>query len=121
MKRQFYISFQNAGEASVANLDKMRYANGSTPTADLRLRMQKVGIRASVKMTSTLCHQISKSRRDGFKSGLRVCLLCVRSQVRIPAGSDQRPSYKWSNSLPAWHTGIRVGVRAASHYTISVV
>ena len=33
--------FQNAGEASVANLDKLRHANGSTPTADLRLQMQK--------------------------------------------------------------------------------
>lgn len=31
----------NAGEESVANLDKMRNANGSTPTADLRLKMQK--------------------------------------------------------------------------------
>jgi len=32
----------NAGEESVGNLDKLRYANGSTPTADMRLRMQKV-------------------------------------------------------------------------------
>jgi len=31
----------NAGEASVANIDKMRFANGSTPTAALRLKMQK--------------------------------------------------------------------------------
>jgi len=33
---------QNSGEASVANLDKVRHANGSTPTAQLRLEMQKV-------------------------------------------------------------------------------
>ncbi|GFO12157.1 succinate dehydrogenase [ubiquinone] flavoprotein subunit, mitochondrial [Plakobranchus ocellatus] len=33
---------QNAGESSVANLDKLRYADGSTPTSELRLRMQKV-------------------------------------------------------------------------------
>lgn len=33
---------QNAGEASVANLDKLRHANGKSPTADLRLNMQKV-------------------------------------------------------------------------------
>ena len=33
---------QNAGEESVANLDRMRYANGTTPTAEHRLRMQKV-------------------------------------------------------------------------------
>lgn len=31
----------DAGEASVANLDKMRNAKGSTSTADLRLRLQK--------------------------------------------------------------------------------
>lgn len=30
-----------AGEASVANLDKIRHADGSIPTADLRLKMQK--------------------------------------------------------------------------------
>ncbi|KAJ1522246.1 hypothetical protein ONE63_002552 [Megalurothrips usitatus] len=31
----------NAGEESVANLDWVRYADGHTPTADLRLKMQK--------------------------------------------------------------------------------
>ncbi|VDM43064.1 unnamed protein product [Toxocara canis] len=31
----------NAGEASIANLDKMRYAKGDIATADLRLQMQK--------------------------------------------------------------------------------
>ena len=31
----------NAGEASVANVDKMRFASGEIPTADLRLKMQK--------------------------------------------------------------------------------
>lgn len=31
----------NAGEASIANLDKLRYANGSIPTAKLRLKMQR--------------------------------------------------------------------------------
>ncbi|VDK67981.1 unnamed protein product, partial [Anisakis simplex] len=30
-----------AGEASIANLDAMRYAKGDVPTAELRLRMQK--------------------------------------------------------------------------------
>lgn len=30
-----------AGEASVDNLDKLRHANGSTTTADLRLKLQK--------------------------------------------------------------------------------
>ncbi len=32
---------QNSGEASVANLDALRHASGATPTADLRLAMQK--------------------------------------------------------------------------------
>jgi succinate dehydrogenase (ubiquinone) flavoprotein subunit len=32
---------QNAGEASVANIDFLRHNNGSTPTAVLRLQMQK--------------------------------------------------------------------------------
>uniref|UniRef100_A0A646QGE8 Succinate dehydrogenase [ubiquinone] flavoprotein subunit, mitochondrial n=1 Tax=Hemiscolopendra marginata TaxID=943146 RepID=A0A646QGE8_9MYRI len=32
----------NAGEESVANLDKFRFSNGKTPTADLRLKMQKI-------------------------------------------------------------------------------
>jgi succinate dehydrogenase (ubiquinone) flavoprotein subunit len=32
----------NAGEASIANLDKIRNADGSITTAELRLRMQKV-------------------------------------------------------------------------------
>ena len=36
------LYFQNAGEASIANLDKVRYADGHTPTADLRLKLQKV-------------------------------------------------------------------------------
>lgn len=33
---------QNAGEESVANIDRLRYAKGSVKTADLRLTMQKV-------------------------------------------------------------------------------
>ena len=33
----------NAGEESVANLDKLRYANGSMRTSEIRLNMQKVG------------------------------------------------------------------------------
>uniref|UniRef100_A0A672NQM6 succinate dehydrogenase n=1 Tax=Sinocyclocheilus grahami TaxID=75366 RepID=A0A672NQM6_SINGR len=31
----------NAGEASVANMDKIRFANGSTRTSEIRLNMQK--------------------------------------------------------------------------------
>lgn len=32
----------NAGEESVANLDKLRFANGSLRTSEIRLNMQKV-------------------------------------------------------------------------------
>lgn len=32
----------NAGEESVANLDHLRFADGSTRTSELRLNMQKV-------------------------------------------------------------------------------
>ncbi|KAI8806903.1 FAD binding domain-containing protein [Cladochytrium replicatum] len=33
---------KDAGAKTLANLDKVRYANGAIPTADIRLRMQKV-------------------------------------------------------------------------------
>jgi len=33
---------KNSGEESIANLDKLRYSNGSLPTADIRLKMQRV-------------------------------------------------------------------------------
>jgi succinate dehydrogenase / fumarate reductase flavoprotein subunit len=32
----------DAGEAAIARLDRLRYANGGTPTAELRSRMQRV-------------------------------------------------------------------------------
>lgn len=32
---------QNAGEGSVANIDQLRFSNGSTSTAELRMRLQK--------------------------------------------------------------------------------
>lgn len=38
----------NAGEESVANLDKIRFANGSTRTSEIRLKMQKVLNRTEV-------------------------------------------------------------------------
>jgi len=36
------ICVQDAGEQSVANIDKLRHANGSITPAQLRLKMQKV-------------------------------------------------------------------------------
>jgi len=37
-----FVFFQSAGEESVANLDKLRFSNGRTTVASLRLKMQKV-------------------------------------------------------------------------------
>lgn len=36
------LFFKDAGESSISNLDKLRHAKGSTSTAQLRLKMQKV-------------------------------------------------------------------------------
>lgn len=36
-----FLHEQNAGEASVANIDKLRFANGNVLTAEVRLAMQK--------------------------------------------------------------------------------
>lgn len=38
----------SAGEESVANLDKLRFANGSLRTSEIRLNMQKVRTNAFV-------------------------------------------------------------------------
>ena len=39
---KFLVIFsQSAGEASVANIDKLRFGKGQTPTADLRNKLQK--------------------------------------------------------------------------------
>ena len=43
----------NAGEESVANLDKLRYADGSMRTSEIRLNMQKVGRAATQTGHST--------------------------------------------------------------------
>lgn len=44
----------NAGEESVANLDKMRFANGTTRTSEIRLNMQKVCL-VSYKKSASVC------------------------------------------------------------------
>ena len=47
----------NAGEASVANIDKLRHNNGSTPTAAMRLTMQKtMQNHAAVFRTGSVSH-----------------------------------------------------------------
>ncbi|KAJ1983539.1 succinate dehydrogenase flavoprotein subunit [Dimargaris verticillata] len=59
----------DAGAASIANLDQLRNANGNIPTADLRLKMQKVmqtdaavfrtqeTLDEGVKKITDVCHQ----------------------------------------------------------------
>uniref|UniRef100_T2MGA3 Succinate dehydrogenase [ubiquinone] flavoprotein subunit, mitochondrial n=1 Tax=Hydra vulgaris TaxID=6087 RepID=T2MGA3_HYDVU len=50
------------GEVSVANLDKVRFANGHTPTANLRLKMQKImqGHAAVFRTGAVLAEGVSK-------------------------------------------------------------
>lgn len=45
----------NAGEESVANLDKLRFANGTIRTSEVRLNMQKVNL---VKLLTIRCEKL---------------------------------------------------------------
>lgn len=57
----------NAGEASIANLDKLRYADGSISTADLRLKMQKdMQTYAAVFRTGELLEKGCKKLQEDF-------------------------------------------------------
>lgn len=57
----------NSGEASIANLDKLRYADGSIPTADLRLRMQRdMQEYAAVFRTGTLLQEGCRKLQEDF-------------------------------------------------------
>ena len=52
----------NAGEDSVDNLDKLRFANGNTPTAELRLKMQKtMQTHAAVFRTGDVMKNINRA------------------------------------------------------------
>merc|ERR1712212_925824 len=58
----------NAGEASVANIDKLRYANGATPTAVQRLKMQKtMQNHAAVFRTGKVLKEGVKKMQDVWK------------------------------------------------------
>merc|ERR1712060_831969 len=58
----------NAGEASVANIDKLRFANGSTPTAAQRLKMQKtMQNHAAVFRTGPVLKEGVKKMQDVWK------------------------------------------------------
>uniref|UniRef100_A0A481SY09 Succinate dehydrogenase [ubiquinone] flavoprotein subunit, mitochondrial n=1 Tax=Thermobia domestica TaxID=89055 RepID=A0A481SY09_THEDO len=58
----------NAGEESVANLDKIRHANGPIPTSQLRLKMQKImQSNAAVFRTGDVLQEGCKKMDDVFK------------------------------------------------------
>lgn len=58
----------DAGEAAVANLDKVRYADGSTSTAGLRLKMQKLmQAHASVFRTGDSLQEGVDKMRECYK------------------------------------------------------
>ena len=59
---------EDAGEASVANLDKVRYSNGSSSTATLRLKMQKIMQKhASVFRTGNSLQEGVDKMRECYK------------------------------------------------------
>jgi succinate dehydrogenase / fumarate reductase flavoprotein subunit len=73
-------------DRSLANLDKLRHANGSTPTADLRLRMQR-----------TMQEDAAVFRTpDGLARGVQRMQECVKGfeDVRV---SDR--SLVWNSDL----------------------
>merc|ERR1712242_177725 len=58
----------NAGEASVANIDKLRFADGSTPTAAQRLKMQKtMQNHAAVFRTGTVLKECVEKMKNVWK------------------------------------------------------
>ena len=60
---------KNAGEAALARLDKLRYANGSQSTADIRLQMQHVmQNNAAVFRTSETLEEGAKKIGDVWNS-----------------------------------------------------
>lgn len=66
----------NTGEASVANLDKTRYANGTITTADLRLKMQKdMQTHAAVFRTGPILEEGCKKLQQDFDllKDIKVC------------------------------------------------
>ena len=59
----------NAGEKTIANLDRTRYASGHTPVADLRLKMQKtMQAHAAVFRTGPLLEEGCKKMDDLFST-----------------------------------------------------
>lgn len=59
------FKFQNVGEESIANIDKLRFNSGTVPTADLRLDMQKnMQLYAAVFRTGSTLDEGRKKMQD---------------------------------------------------------
>ena len=64
---------KGAGDAALARFDKFRYANGTRPTAELRLSMQKAMEQdAAVFRTGETLAKGQKAIRDIFKEGANI-------------------------------------------------
>lgn len=73
---------QDAGEASVANIDKLRFSDGNIPTADLRMEMQKtMQSHAAVFRTGEVlkegCDKMSKLFKKAEDIKVSVCFLKI--------------------------------------------
>lgn len=71
----------NAGEESVANLDKLRFANGTIRTSEVRLNMQKVSL---VKLSSIRWEKLQAAEVvwSLCRVHFRICFAEVKSSVR---------------------------------------
>lgn len=71
----------NAGEESVANLDKLRFADGTIRTSEVRLNMQKVGV---VKLLSIRWEKLQAMEvvQSLCEVHFRLCFAEVKSSVR---------------------------------------
>lgn len=73
-----------AGHATIANLDRVRHANGQSPVADLRLKMQKtMQAHAAVFRTGPLLEEGCVKMGDLYKTmvGLHVCFGLTRAAL----------------------------------------
>src|SRR5271170_2414803 len=80
------------GAASIANLDKLRQANGPEPTAKIRLDMQKV-------------MQTYPATHGTFTANVVMCLCSVpKSRCK----KESRKSPRWIKVSPTWASKIAV-------------
>lgn len=78
---------KNAGEESVANLDKIRFANGSRSTAELRLEMQRI------MQNNAAVFRTGETLKEGVEL-IDKCATSVRNDIKT---TDR--SLKWNSDL----------------------